>query len=165
MRKLDVFLSWSRARSRCLAQYLNYSLPTIVPDVQVFFSPEIDAGKIWPNEMALAIRKSRFGILCITRENMLEPWLQFEAGALWGAAETNAVCPLLLNVSEAELPGTLRFFQARRFDKKDFKKLCEQLGRETQLDPERLRRNFKSVWPVLESDVQGCLGALATPTA
>lgn len=118
--------------------------------------------------MARAIRKSRFGILCITRENILEPWLQFKAGALWrGAAETSAVCPLLLNVSDAdaELPGTLSFFQAKRFDKKDFKRLCEQLGRKTHLDPERLRRNFKSVWPRLESDVQSGLSALATPAA
>jgi hypothetical protein len=145
---------------------LKYSLKTIVPDVEPFFSPEIYAGAIWGNVMAEAIRKSRFGILCITRENMLQPWLQFEAGALWrGAAETNAVCPLLLDVSKEELPDTFKVFQAKRFDKKDFKKLCEQLGSETQFDPEQLRRNFKSVWPTLESDVQGCLSTLPTPTA
>lgn len=70
-----------------------------------------------------------------------------------------------LSNADAELPGTLSFFQAKRFDKKDFKRLCEQLGRKTHLDPERLRRNFKSVWPRLESDVQSGLSALATPAA
>jgi hypothetical protein len=137
-----------------------------VPDVRLFFSPEIDGGAIWGNVIARAIRKSRFAILCITRDNTLEPWLQFEAGALWGGvAETSAVCPLLLDVSAEELPGTLRLFQAKQFDKKGFKELCELLGRKTRLDPKLLRRNFKSVWPVLEGDVRGGLSALPTPTA
>ena len=164
--KLDVFLSWSGARSEVLARYVNNVLPTIVPDVRLFFSPKIDAGAIWGNELASAIRRSRFAILCITGDNTLAPWLQFEAGALWGGgAETNAVCPLLLGVSEAELPGTLKSFQAKNFDKKGFKELCELLGRKTRLDPEQLRRNFKWAWPALESDVQGGLSALEMPTA
>jgi len=163
---LDGFLSWSGARSECLARYVNDSLPTIVPGVRLFYSPEINPGTIWANEVAVAIRKARFAILCITRDNLSSPWLQFEAGALWkGFAVASAVCPLLLDVSVEELPGTFRLFQAKRFDKKGFKELCDFLARKTNFDPNRLRRNFKAVWPGLEDDVQACLSALERPTA
>lgn len=158
---IDVFLSWSGARSECLARYVHNSLPTIVPGVRLFYSPAIDPGATWTNAIAAAIRKSRVAILCITRDNLLSPWLQFEAGALWqrpGGA--TAVCPLLLDVSHKDLPGTLQLFQTRHFDKKGFKELCEFLGRKARVGPTRLRNNFKAVWPGLEGDVQACLSAL-----
>jgi hypothetical protein len=161
MQMLDVFLSWSGARSECLAYYVHNSLPTIVPGVRLFYSPAIDPGAIWSNAIAAAIRKSRVAILCIARDNLSSPWLQFEAGALWRRpAGASAVVPLLLDVSAKELPGTLQLFQTRRFDKKGFKELCEFLGRKAHIDPTRLRNNFKAVWPGLEGDVQACLSAL-----
>jgi TIR domain len=161
MQMLDVFLSWSGARSQCLAGYLHTFLPTIVPGVRPFYSPAIDPGDIWSNATAAAIRKSRAGILCIARDNLSSPWLQFEAAALWqrlGGA--SGAISLLLDVSAKELPGTLQLFQTKCFDKKGFKELCEFLGRKARINPTLLRNNFKAVWPGLEDDVRGCLSAL-----
>jgi hypothetical protein len=164
---LQVFLGWSGPRSECLARYVNSSLSTILPGVQPFYSPAINPGAIWPNAVATAIRKSRVAILCITRENLSSPWLQFEAGAFWQRlVGASAVCPLLLDVSDKELPGTFQLFQTRHFNKRGFRELCEFLGRKARIYPTRVRKNFKAVWPGLEADVQACLSALETqPTA
>jgi len=161
MAKVEVFLSWSGARSKCLARYVVECLPGIVPDVQLFYSPEIDPGATWSNAIASAIRRSRFAILCMTQENLSSPWLQFEAGALWrGATGATSACPLLLDVEPDQLPGPLKLFQAKRFDETGFKELCKFLGKQTRLNADRLRYNFKAVWPTLYGEVHSALRKL-----
>ena len=161
---IDVFLSWSGATSKCLADQVFNAFPTIFERrVKLFYSPAIDPGAIWIKKIAPAIRKSRVAILCVTHDNVSSPWLQFEAGALWHRhGGTGNVCPLLLDVSPNELPGTLQLFQTRRFDKKGFRELCEFIGRKAGIGPTPLRNNFKAVWPGLEPDVQACLSVLGS---
>src|SRR5262245_4405337 len=163
---LQVFLSWSGERSECLARYVYRSLPTIVPGIRVFYSPKIDPGAIWPYVIPAAIRKSHVAILCITHENLSSPWLHFEAGAFWQRpAAADVVCPLLLDVSSKELPGTLQLFESRSFNKRGFKELCQFLGRKARIPSNRVGDNFKMVWPGLEGDVPACLSVLEKSTA
>jgi len=115
---------------------------------------------MWSNEIAAAVRKSGFAILCVTQDSLSSPWLQFEAGALWRGADESGVCPLLFEVSVDDLPGPLKLFQAKRFDKPGFREVCKLLGGRTGLEADRLRRNFKVTWPILDRDVRKDLGIL-----
>ncbi len=161
MPKLDVFLSWSGRKGEILARRIHEWLPAIVPDVRSFFSPNIEPGAMWSTEIAAAVRKSRFAILCITHESLSSPWLQFEAGALWrGALDSGHVCPLLFEVSVGDLPDPLKLFQAKRFDKSGFREVCKVLGRKTGLEADRLRLNFKVTWPELDRAVQNDVQSL-----
>ncbi len=60
-----------------------------------------------------------FGILCLTRENLEQPWILFEAGALAKRVQDNArVVPYLIDdISFAELDPPLGLFQANKSDR------------------------------------------------
>ncbi len=71
MPKIDVFLSWSGRTGEILARKIHEWLPSIVSnDVSSFFSPNIEPGAMWSNEIAAAVRKSRFAILCVTQDSL-----------------------------------------------------------------------------------------------
>jgi hypothetical protein len=59
-------------------------------------SHRISAGARWANELANELAGTRFGILCLTRDNLNSPWLLFEAGGLAKTVEDTFVCPYLL---------------------------------------------------------------------
>jgi hypothetical protein len=44
---IKIFVSWSGDRSYQFAEKLYEWLPTIVPNVKVFFSPELGGGYLW----------------------------------------------------------------------------------------------------------------------
>jgi len=156
--KLRGFLSWSGERSECLARRIDEWLPIIVPEVELFFSPTMAPGAMWSEAVASAVRRSNFGVICVTSDNLGSPWLHFEAGALWrGATENSMVCPLLLGVTTESLPDTLRLFQAKPFDERGFKDLCRFLGDKTRLHPDKLRYGFETTWPSLSRDVESDL--------
>ena len=158
MPKIDVFLSWSGRKGEILARKIHEWLPSIVSnDVSSFFSPNIEPGAMWSNEIAAAVRKSRFAILCVTRDSLSSPWLQFEAGAVWRGAETGNVCSLLFEVSADDLPAPLKLFHAKEFNESGFREVCKLLGRKTGVEGDRLRLNFKGLWPTLDREVQNDL--------
>lgn len=167
MPRLPVFISWSGERSRCLACRLNEWLPSIIPDAQPFYSPEIPAGGVWSQKIAHHLENASFGILCITAENLRAPWLNFEAGGLWKGVSGMHVCPLLLDVSMEDLSGPVSLFHAKSFDKEGMKDVVRLLAQLTEIDPRRADISFEAVWPRLSRDVTTDLKKLtkkASPT-
>ena len=81
-------------------------------------SADIQAGDRWSPEIAKRLESSAFGILCVTRENLTNPWLLFEAGALAKAVDDGRVVPLLLDVDVQSISGPLAQFQAKKCDPK-----------------------------------------------
>ncbi len=150
MPKIHVFVSWSGKKSKRLAKRLHQWLPSIVPSVKVFFSSAIDPGVQWADRVSRAIEDNHFAILCVARNNLKSQWLNFEAGALWKAKNKVNVCPLLLDLSPNDLKGPLALFQAKKFEKEDFKEICKLLAKKTSLNSEQLENNFKAVWPQLK---------------
>ena len=154
MRRIRVFVSWSGKKSNRVAERISKLLPSIIPNVKVFFSANMRPGAVWGLELLRAIAKSQYAILCVTRDNLDSPWVNFEAGGIIMAGKRRLVCPLLIDLKPGQLHGPLGLFQARRFNKRDFLDICKILGRMTRLDAERLRTNYDAIWPQLEKDAR-----------
>lgn len=81
--KPTIFISFSGQRSKDVAEELAKMLRIVFHrKIEIFKSPDIGSGKSITTEMREQLRKSNYGILCITKENQINPWLIFEAGAL-----------------------------------------------------------------------------------
>ena len=84
------------------------------------------------NQLTKALEGKRFGILCITPENQENPWIHFEAGALWKADEERRVCPLLYDIRPGRDQRTIEpttsqaILQVRVFG-------CHERGKQTWL--------------------------------
>src|SRR6187549_4103004 len=99
--KIGIFLSWSGEQSGIIAEILNEWLARFFQQkVEPFYSRTgTPKGARWYDEIGAALEKCEIGIICLTRENMREPWINFEAGALSKRVGSARVCPLLINLS------------------------------------------------------------------
>ena len=82
---MGVFISWSgkNTKSYRVAVTLRDWLQQVVQGCSPWVSTQdIDAGERWGTELFTQLDKHSVGIICVTKENQAEPWLNFEAGAL-----------------------------------------------------------------------------------
>lgn len=156
---MKVFISWSGPRSRALATALRRWLPDVIQNVRPWMSEtDISAGARWGREIEKELEDTKFGILCLTRENVLSPWINFEAGALAKTVADSHVCPYLLGLNPADLPqGPLAQFQAKRAEKADTWDLVVAINHamgDGALADDQLRRTFDRWWPDLQQDIE-----------
>jgi len=107
--------------------------------------------------MGERLSEAKFGILCLTQENLTEPWILFEAGAIAKAIQDAHVCPYLLGFEPSQIPaGPLSQFQAKRATKEDTLDLIRAIN--VMLSPplgdDALGRAFDRCWPSLEETIQ-----------
>lgn len=77
----SVFICWSGVRSHKIAKAIENLLKDIgVRDV--FVSDQIKKGSAWFDSIQEKLQGAQVGIVCLTAENLLSPWMHFEAGAL-----------------------------------------------------------------------------------
>jgi hypothetical protein len=121
---------------------------------------DIRAGGRWLFEVTKQLEESSFGVVCLTPENLIEPWILFEAGALGKVLETASVCPYLLGVEPSAISGPLAQFQAKRANRDETLALLESMnanaaGDEIQnhLSEALLREAFSKWWPDLEAAI------------
>ncbi|MFN8475090.1 MAG: TIR domain-containing protein [Anaerolineae bacterium] len=155
MAVVNVFLSWSGSRSRIVAEVLRDWLPKVHQLVHPWISVDIEKGARWDGEIAARLDECRIGILCLTAENMREPWLLFEAGAISRTKDARA-CTYLFELKPSDLLGSpLASFQhTRADDKEDTRRLIRtinnSLGSE-KLGERQLDASFDKWWPDLEA--------------
>ncbi|WP_338849950.1 TIR domain-containing protein [Massilia sp. W12] len=149
-----MFISWSGARSKFVAEVLRSWLPKVIQSVKPWMSEEdISAGSRWSNDVSKELSHSNFGIICVTPENQANPWLLFEAGALSKTLDESYVCPLLFDMSPGQLAGPLSQFQASQIDQVGALKLLVTMNKAlgtSQLNAEDLEEIFKVWWPRLD---------------
>lgn len=152
-----VFISWSGELSKKLAEEVRVWLPAVLQFVKPYFTPnDIEKGTRWSVEISNELETSNAGIICLTKDNIANPWILFEAGALSKNFGKSNVCTILFNLDNADLTGPLTSFQATKFDKTDFKKLLSTInstGAEAKLDAAVLNDVFEMWWPKLEAKI------------
>lgn len=154
---MKVFISWSGQRSRKLGEELRNWLPKVLQASSPWMSDEdINTGARWAGAIAKELSGSSFGVICVTPENMHNPWLLFEAGALSKTLEDVFVCPLLLDFSPADLDGPLSQFQAVISNRDGVYKLLSTLNKAmpNTLSEADLADIFDVWWPRLEQKIK-----------
>jgi hypothetical protein len=157
---MNVFISWSGDRSKTLALHLHDWLKAAVQRADPWMSErDLEPGQRWNEEISARLKDTNFGLICLTPENVLAPWLLFEAGALAKAVEAAHVVPVLLGVHQADLTFPLAQFQAVEADQAGLRSLASAVNRalgEHQLSPTVMNNIFTGLWPALEK----ALGAI-----
>jgi hypothetical protein len=149
---MKVFISWSGDLSHKVALVISDWLENVIQIVKCFVSSEdIDKGSRWFPEISNELESSKFGIICITRENMNAPWILFEAGALSKIIDRSQVCPLLIDVSPTDLTGPLVQFQSTHplQDKDEMFKLIKTINNkmgDEALKEEKVEKSFNQWW-------------------
>lgn len=158
---MKIFFSWSLSRSRYVAAALEWWLPNVLQPVEPFISTQnIPKGTRGLSIIADNLEKSNVGIVCLTEENLGQPWILFEAGALSKLATVSYVCTFVLDLEPSEIAPPLGQFQHTRYimddparSKSEVKDLVTTLNGvlgERALKPHRLEEAFETWWPKLE---------------
>jgi hypothetical protein len=153
---VKVFISWSGERSHIFARALHQWLKDVNAMIAPWMSAaDIEAGERWGAAVDAELADTSIGILCLTKENLYEPWIHFEAGALAKSVSTARVCPLLLDLAPADVPGgPLARFQAKRADRGGVREVLITINRAMdagRLSDQQLERVFDRWWPDLEA--------------
>jgi hypothetical protein len=159
---MKVFLSWSGRMSRDIAVALDGWLPYVIQSVKPFVSTgDIDKGRRWSEVLAGELASIGYGIIVVTRDNLREPWINFEAGAISKALEKASVSPFLFGIDASKLDGPLQQFQATLYEQEDVFNLMRSIN--ARLDPEHqvpfevLRSEFDVWWPNLKKRIDEIL--------
>jgi hypothetical protein len=157
---MKVFISWSGARSRIVAEALRDWLPNVINAVEPFVSEEdIDKGAIGTEVIARQLHDATFGIVCLTRDNQTRPWINYEAGALSKVVGDNEarVATVLVDIaSPAGVTGPLSAFQATQIhDRGQMKQLVRSLAKASDdtRSKEALDALVDLLWTSFASDV------------
>ncbi len=151
---MKVFIGWSGPRSKAVAQALHDWLPDVIHILKPWMSSaDLDKGRIWPTEISKELKESGFGIICLTPENLQQPWIYFEAGAISKSVEHTYVCPLLFDLDGLDQNNPLNLFQTTKAEKDDIKSLIKTMNNalgDAKLDDARLNKSFENNWKELE---------------
>ncbi|MGA3052263.1 MAG: hypothetical protein ABSE00_10160 [Chitinispirillaceae bacterium] len=165
---VKVFLSWSGDLSRELAEAVKNWLPGVLQFVRPYFTPDdTDKGVRWDSDIAKELDGSNLGIIFLTKDNLQEPWILFEAGALSKKFDKAKVCTTLFDLEPTDIKGPLTLFQHTKFEKDDFKKLMASINKEagdTKLDSQTLDSVFDKWWPDLDKEINSILERNKTKT-
>ncbi|HKG11763.1 MAG TPA: toll/interleukin-1 receptor domain-containing protein [Pyrinomonadaceae bacterium] len=159
---MKVFISWSGPKSHDIAERLHKWLPYIVQPLKPFLSSgDIRKGARWSDVLAHELQETKYGIICITRQNIMSPWLNFEAGALSKMTGQACVSPVLFGVDPSRLTGPLSQFQATVFDEKGeemfglVSSINDNLPDEHKVLPAVLKDTFDNYWwPRVSADIR-----------
>lgn len=156
---IDVFISWSGDRSKYVAERLAVWVKQVIQLVRPWLSSEnILAGARWNAEIAKHLAATKFGIICVTPENLTAPWLVFEAGALAKTIdEKTHVCPYLIGLNEIDPQHPLSQFQCKRADKEEetfdvvrsMHKALLASSKEVDLTEAQVKESFQQWYPRL----------------
>jgi hypothetical protein len=153
---MRIFISWSGNVSRAAAVALREWLPSVLQIVEPYVSSEdIEKGARWSAEIAQQLNETAFGIICVTKDNVGSPWLNFEAGALSKSVDTSRVSPFLLDLRPTDLVGPLSQFQATLPQLEDVTRLLTSINSscERPVDETRLSKSVEMWWPALEEQL------------
>jgi len=149
---MKIFISWSGKESLSIAKALKEWIPNVIQIAEPYVSAEdIDKGSRWASDISKELDDSLFGIICLTKNNISAPWINFEAGALSKKVDKSKVSPFLFNIKPSEVTGPILQFQhTNSNDRADVLRLMQSINKQASfLSPERLETAFDHWWPNL----------------
>ena len=158
MDKMRVFISWSGARSREIALALREWLPRVIQSVEPWISAaDIDAGAGWADDLQRQLAETNFAILCLTPENLREPWILFEAGAISKSIEKSRVCPYLFQLQPNDVKWPLARFFGELVNREGTWKIVQSMNKQMKspLSEKMLEETFNLWWPKLKERLEG----------
>lgn len=167
---MQVFISWSGEQTKTLGHELKEFIETsFAGHVHPFLSDaNIAPGERFLDVINDSLDASVIGILLLTRSNMSEPWILFEAGALAGKTSSGSVIPLLVDLDRAELrPPLSQFNNVYGGVEADIRKLCARINTEVgpKLNQVSFELLFAQAWPRLQSAILDARSASTAETA
>ena len=161
-----IFISWSGEHGKVIAQVLKQGLECDIfsGKVKCFVSDtNITCGDDWRNKINKVLKAAQFGIVCVTKDTIISPWIHFEAGALIG--NNIKTVPLLFNCNENALLGTplLEKQHVQFHDRIKFCQMINDINEELQLtdiSKSQLDEITKKVYTKLQEELRGVFDRL-----
>lgn len=151
---MRAFICWSEPRSRQLAEALCAWLPRVCTDeLSCGISTRFQAGEMWFLQLLRELDEAHAAIICLTPENVLSPWLHFEAGMAF-RRDRETVLPYFLGPEVPEIKGPLNANQASPATHEGTWRLVQALARIGRLREQELRQRFDQHWPGLQRQLQ-----------
>jgi hypothetical protein len=126
---MKVFMSWSGERSRFIAEIFYRWLPTVIQNLEPWMSEhDIDKGTKPLRQLGRELHENFFGLICLTPENLREPWVNYEAGALSKDEENSRVWTMLYELQYSDVKGPLAQFQHTRLEKIEIFKMLQAMN-------------------------------------
>jgi hypothetical protein len=73
---MKIFISWSGNRSKEMAVALKGWIKAVLQATEPWISAnDIDGGSVWFSKITEQLKDSQVGIICLTPENLNEPWI------------------------------------------------------------------------------------------
>ena len=156
---MKLFISWSGQLSHQIAKELKDWFPLVINQLEPFVSSEnIKKGDRWMIDIYSELEHSNFGVICLTKENLTEPWIMFEAGALSKNISQSRVSSVLFdNLKQDDIISPLSLFQNTEFDKEEFRKLVYSINNalgDKKISDTILYRSFEKWFPELEEKIK-----------
>lgn len=169
MKKIKVFISWSGARSRQVAEALHGWLPLVINNVSPWISTKgVAPGQLTIGEVLKNLEEMELGIICLTPENRGSTWLHFEAGILSKLRGESRVCTYLFDLEPVTLERPLSEFQHSRANEVGTRGLVHAINeiqeRGEVIPEDQLDTAFNNLYPLLREKLNGVApGSPAAP--
>lgn len=157
---MAIFICWSDAESKRFAEDTRRFLEQVLPGIEFFLSADIEKGAFWFGELTSNLQKAKAGVVCLTPQNLLSPWMHFEVGALFSRRKQQRVFVYTLGVGPDELNGPFGHFQSSSTTKDETMKMVGSIAKLHKGIPFS-REEFATRWPGFEER----LAKVSRPTA
>jgi hypothetical protein len=153
---MKVFISWSGERSRKVAELLDDWLQCVIQAAEPWMSSkDIDRGALWFTEISDQLAGTGIGIICLTQENKVKPWILFESGALAKGISSNRVCTLLIDLKPTDVENPLAQFNHTKPNRTGLWELVRTINvalKDESLKESILEKVFETYWPQFEKE-------------
>lgn len=147
---MKIFISWSGSVSHAVARLLKDFISDVIQATDPWVSSsDIDKGTIWFSKILGELTTNQNGIICLTKENLNNPWILFESGALAKGIGENRVYTFLIDLEPSEIKDPLAQFNHTRPNKNDVLQLIKSINNklgEKSLNDNKLEKSFDIHW-------------------
>ena len=153
---MKVFISWSGERSRQVADLLDRWIQCVLQAVDPWLSTkDIDKGSLWFSEITSQLSNTQNGIVCLTKSNLNNPWILFEAGALAKGISSNRVYTFLIDLKPNDIKDPLAQFNHTIPNKEGLYQLVRTINNGLDINSLKetiLSNVFNTYFPQFESE-------------